>query len=165
MNQDLYEAGLATRRQVLGDAHVDASLAAATEFSRDIQEYVTQYCWGDLWNRPGLSLQERSLINLSMITALNRPVEFKAHVRGAVNNGVSRDKIKEVLMQSAFYCGGPAALEAFRSAAEVFAAMDAEAAGTAAPGTAAPGTAPPGTAAPGTAASDTTASAAPGAPA
>jgi 4-carboxymuconolactone decarboxylase len=127
VNQDLYDAGLAMRRRVLGDAHVDASLAAATDFSRDIQEYVTQYCWGDLWNRPGLSLQERSLINLSMITALNRPVEFKAHVRGAVNNGVSREKIKEVLMQSAFYCGGPAALEAFRSAAEVFAAMDAEA--------------------------------------
>ena len=127
MNQDLYEAGLVTRRRVLGDAHVDASLAAATDFSRDIQEYVTEYCWGDLWNRPGLSLRERSLINLSMITALNRPVEFKTHVRGAINNGVSRDQIKEVLMQSAFYCGGPAALEAFRSAAEVFAAMDAEA--------------------------------------
>ena len=129
MNQDLYDAGLATRRRVLGDAYVDASLAAATEFSRDIQEYVTQYCWGDLWNRPGLSLQERSLINLSMIIALNRSQEFKAHVRGAVNNGVSREQIKEVLMQSAFYCGGPAALEAFRNAAEVFAAMDAEARG------------------------------------
>ena len=100
---------------------------AATDFSRDIQEYVTQYCWGDLWNRPGLSLQERSLINLSMIIALNRSTEFKAHVRGAVNNGVSREQIKEVLMQSAFYCGGPAALEAFRNAAEVFEAMDAEA--------------------------------------
>ena len=85
---------------MLGDAHVDASLAAATEFSRDIQDYVTQYCWGDLWNRPGLSLQERSLINLSMIVALNRSQEFKAHVRGAVNNGVSREQIKEVLMQA-----------------------------------------------------------------
>jgi 4-carboxymuconolactone decarboxylase len=127
VNQDLYDAGLATRRRVLGDAYVDASLAAATEFTRDIQEYVTQYCWGDLWNRPGLSLQERSLINLSMIIALNRSHEFKAHVRGAVNNGVSREQIKEVLMQSAFYCGGPAALEAFRNAAEVFAVMDAEA--------------------------------------
>ena len=132
MNQDLYDAGLATRRRVLGDAYVDASLAAATDFSRDIQEYVTQYCWGDLWNRPGLSLQERSLINLSMIIALNRSHEFKAHVRGAVNNGVTREQIKEVLMQSAFYCGGPAALEAFRNAAEVFAAMDAEAAAQAA---------------------------------
>ncbi|GAA0975747.1 carboxymuconolactone decarboxylase family protein [Acrocarpospora macrocephala] len=126
MNKDLYDAGLAVRRQVLGDAHVDASLAAATDFTRDIQEYVTQYCWGDLWNRPGLSRQERSLINLAMITALNRSHEFKAHVRGALNNGVSREKIKEVLMQSAFYCGGPAALEAFRLAAEVFEAMDDE---------------------------------------
>lgn len=127
MNQELYDAGIATRRQVLGDAYVDASLAAVTDFSRDIQEYVTQYCWGDLWNRPGMSRQERSLINLAMITALNRPHEFKAHVRGALNNGVSRDKIKEVLMQAAFYCGGPAALESFRLAAEVFADADAEA--------------------------------------
>jgi 4-carboxymuconolactone decarboxylase len=123
VNQDLYDKGIAMRRRVLGDAHVDASLAAATDFSRDIQEYVTQYCWGDLWNRPGLSLEERSLINLAMITALNRSHEFKAHVRGALNNGASPEKIKEVLMQSAFYCGGPAALEAFRLAAEVFAAM------------------------------------------
>ncbi|MGW3955595.1 carboxymuconolactone decarboxylase family protein [Streptomyces sp. NPDC004752] len=126
MNQDLYDDGLALRRRVLGDSHVDASLAAVTDFSRDIQEYVTQYCWGDLWNRPGLDLQERSLVNLAMITALNRGHEFKAHVRGAVNNGVSREKIKEVLMQSAFYCGGPAALESFRLAAEVLDAMDAE---------------------------------------
>jgi 4-carboxymuconolactone decarboxylase len=127
VNQDLYDAGLATRRRVLGDAYVDASLSSATEFSCEIQEYVTQYCWGDLWNRPGLTLQERSLINLSMIIALNRSHEFQAHVRGAINNGVSREQIKEVLMQSAFYCGGPAALAAFRDAAEVFTAMEAEA--------------------------------------
>jgi 4-carboxymuconolactone decarboxylase len=128
VNNELYDLGIATRRRVLGDAHVDASLAAATDFSRDLQDYVTQNCWGDLWNRPGLSLQERSLINLAMITALNRPHEFKVHVRGALNNGVTHDQIKEVLMQTAFYCGGPAALEAFRLAAEVFAVMDAEAA-------------------------------------
>jgi 4-carboxymuconolactone decarboxylase len=127
MNQDLYDIGLATRRKVLGDAYVDASLAAVTDFSRDIQDYVTQYCWGDVWNRPGLSLQERSLINLAMITALNRPHEFKVHVRGALNNGVTRDQIREVLMQAAFYCGGPAALESFRLAAEVFAQLEAEA--------------------------------------
>jgi 4-carboxymuconolactone decarboxylase len=126
VNEDLYEAGIAMRRRVLGDAHVDASLAAATDFSIDLQEYVTKYCWGDIWNRPGLSLEERSLINLAMITALNRGHEFKAHVRGALNNGVSREKIKEVLMQTAFYCGGPAALESFRLAAEVFATVDAE---------------------------------------
>jgi 4-carboxymuconolactone decarboxylase len=126
MNQDLYDAGIKMRRRVLGDAHVDASLAAATDFSVDIQDYVTQNCWGDIWNRPGLGLRDRSLVNLAMITALNRGHEFKVHVRGALNNGVTRDEIKEVLMQTAFYCGGPAALEAFRLAAEVFTAMDAE---------------------------------------
>jgi len=126
MNQDLYDQGIAMRRKVLGDSHVDASLAAATDFSRDLQEYVTKYCWGDIWNRPGLTLQERSLVNLAMITALNRGHEFKAHVRGAINNGVTVEQIKEVLMQTAFYCGGPAALEAFRLAAEVIAQMDVE---------------------------------------
>ncbi|MFD3486544.1 carboxymuconolactone decarboxylase family protein [Streptomyces sp. NPDC058665] len=126
MNQDLYDQGIVMRRKVLGDAHVDASLAAATDFSRDLQEYVTQYCWGDIWNRPGLTLQERSLVNLAMITALNRGHEFQAHVRGAINNGVTVEQIKEVLMQTAFYCGGPAALEAFRLAAEVIAQMDTE---------------------------------------
>ena len=120
MNDELYEAGLAVRREVLGSAHVDASLAAATDFSRDLQEYVTQYCWGDIWSRDGLSHRDRSLINLAMLTALNRGHEFKAHVRGALNNGVTEDEIKEVLMQTAFYCGGPAALESFRLAAEVF---------------------------------------------
>jgi len=120
MNEELFEAGLKVRREVLGDAYVDASLAAVTDFSRDLQEYVTQYCWGDIWNRPGLSLRERSLLNLAMLTALNRGHEFKAHVRGALNNGVTKEEIKEVLMQTAFYCGGPAALESFRLAAEVF---------------------------------------------
>ncbi|MFD0525924.1 carboxymuconolactone decarboxylase family protein [Paractinoplanes durhamensis] len=120
MNDELFEAGLKVRREVLGDAYVDASLAAVTDFSRDLQQYVTQYCWGDIWNRPGLSLRERSLLNLAMLTALNRGHEFKAHVRGALNNGVTKDEIKEVLMQTAFYCGGPAALESFRLAAEVF---------------------------------------------
>jgi 4-carboxymuconolactone decarboxylase len=125
MNRDLYEAGLATRRAVIGDAYVDASLAAATEFTTDMQELVTQYCWGDVWNRPGLARRDRSLINLAMLTALNRPHEFKVHVRGALTNGVTRDEIKEVLLQTAVYCGAPAALESFRLAAEVFAALDA----------------------------------------
>jgi 4-carboxymuconolactone decarboxylase len=125
MNRDLYEAGLTTRRAVIGDAYVDASLAAATDFSIDMQEFVTQYCWGDVWNRPGLSLPQRSMINLAMLTALNRPHEFKVHVRGAINNGLTREQIKEVLLQTAVYCGAPAALESFRLAAEVFAAMDA----------------------------------------
>jgi 4-carboxymuconolactone decarboxylase len=125
MNSDLYEAGLATRRAVIGDAYVDASLAAATDFTTDMQELVTRYCWGDVWNRPGLARRDRSLINLAMLTALNRPHEFKVHVRGAVTNGVTRDEIKEVLLQTAVYCGAPAALESFRLAAEVFAALDA----------------------------------------
>jgi 4-carboxymuconolactone decarboxylase len=127
MDKDLYDTGLENRRAVLGEAYVDASLAAATDFSRDLQEYVTRYCWGDVWNRPGLSFRDRSLVNLGMLTALNRGHEFKAHVRGALNNGVSRAEIKEVLMQTAFYCGGPAALESFRLAQEVFSAIDAEA--------------------------------------
>jgi 4-carboxymuconolactone decarboxylase len=131
MNDDLFTIGLANRRAVLGSSHVDASLAAATEFSRDLQEYVTQYCWGDVWNREGLSFRDRSIVNLGMLTALNRGHEFKVHVRGALNNGVTRDEIKEVLMQSAFYCGGPAALESFRLAQEVFATMDVEAAAAA----------------------------------
>jgi 4-carboxymuconolactone decarboxylase len=126
MNRDLYEAGLATRRAVIGDAYVDASLAAATDFTTDMQELVTQYCWGDVWNRPGLARRDRSLINLAMLTALNRPHEFKVHVRGALTNGVTRDEIKEVLLQTAVYCGAPAALESFRLAAEVFAALDAQ---------------------------------------
>ncbi|MBF4161576.1 4-carboxymuconolactone decarboxylase [Nocardioides acrostichi] len=124
MTDDLYERGMATRRAVLGDAHVDASLAAATDFTGEIQEYVTRNCWGDVWNRPGLTRQERSLINLAMMASLNRGHEFKVHVRGAVNNGVTRDQIKEVLMQVGFYAGGPAALEAFRLAAEVLDAME-----------------------------------------
>lgn len=128
MNTELFEAGLRTRREVLGDAYVDASLAAATEFSKDMQEFVTQYCWGDLWNRPGLARRDRSLVNLGMISALNRPTEFKTHVRGAVNNGVTKAEITEVLLQVAVYCGAPAALEAFRLADEVFRVLEAESA-------------------------------------
>lgn len=128
MNKELFDQGLGVRRAVLGDAYVDASLANNTdEFARDMQELVTQYCWGEIWTRPGLSRAQRSLINLSMLTALNRSHELATHVRGAVNNGVSRDEIKEVLLQAAIYCGVPAALESFRVAKDVFKAMDAEA--------------------------------------
>lgn len=127
MNQDLFDRGLATRREVLGDAYVDASLENASAFSMEMQELVTQYCWGDIWNRPGLERQQRSLINLAMITALNRSHELGTHVRGAINNGVSRDQIKEVFLQAAIYCGVPAALESFRVATKVFAEMEAEA--------------------------------------
>ncbi|MFF3963919.1 4-carboxymuconolactone decarboxylase [Streptomyces griseorubiginosus] len=123
LNQDLYNQGLATRRKVLGDAYVDASLASADSFSRDMQELVTQYCWGDIWNRPGLEPAQRSMINLAMLAALNRPHELATHVRGAINNGLSPEQIKEVLLQVAVYCGVPAALDSFRVAREVLASI------------------------------------------
>lgn len=115
---EFYERGIAARRAVLGDAHVDRSLQSATEFNSEIQELVTRYCWGEVWNRPGLPRQTRSMLNLAMLTALNRGHELRLHVRGAINNGVSPDEIKEVLLQTAIYVGVPAALEAFRIAAD-----------------------------------------------
>lgn len=124
-NPELFEQGLQTRREVLGDAYVDASIQNATDFTIDMQELVTQYCWGDVWNRPGLDRRSRSLLNLAMLTALNRPHELKIHVRGALNNGLTREEIKEVFLQTAIYCGVPAAIDAFRVAAEVFKEMDA----------------------------------------
>ncbi|MFC9352928.1 4-carboxymuconolactone decarboxylase [Arthrobacter sp. NPDC057013] len=127
MNQELFDKGLATRREVLGDAYVQRSLDGADDFSMPMQELVTQYCWGDVWNRPGLERAQRSLINLAMISALNRPHELKVHVRGAIHNGVTKEQIKEVFLQVAIYCGAPAALESFRLAREVFKEMEAEA--------------------------------------
>lgn len=123
MNQELYDQGLKTRREVLGAAYVDAAIANADDFSRPIQEYVTQYAWGDVWNRPGLTRATRSLLNLAMITALNRPHELRLHVRGALQNGVTQDEIREVFLQTAVYCGMPAAIDSFRIAREVFAEM------------------------------------------
>jgi 4-carboxymuconolactone decarboxylase len=113
---DAYERGLAMRRQVLGAAHVDRSLAQVSEFSRPIQELVTEYCWGAVWTRDGLPLKTRSLLNLAMLTALNRPHEFGVHVRGALTNGATVDEIRETLLQTAVYLGVPAALESFRIA-------------------------------------------------
>ena len=123
---ELFEQGLKTRREVLGSAYVDASIQNANEFNIELQHLVTQYCWGDVWNRPGLDRKTRSLLNLAMITALNRPHELKLHVRGAINNGLTKDEIKEVFLQTAIYCGVPAAIDAFRVAAEVFKEMDAQ---------------------------------------
>jgi 4-carboxymuconolactone decarboxylase len=120
MNPDLFERGLKTRREVLGSEHVDASLKNADDFSLPMQELVTEYCWGDVWNRPGLDRRTRSLLNLAMLTALNRPHELKLHVRGALNYGLSKDEIREVFLQTAIYCGVPAAIDAFRQAREVF---------------------------------------------
>jgi len=115
-----YEKGLSIRREVLGADYVDKAIALADDFSRPLQELVTQYCWGEIWGRPGLDRKTRSLINLAMITALNRPHEVKAHIKGALNNGLTKDDIKEVFLQVAIYCGVPAAVDSFRTAQEVF---------------------------------------------
>ena len=115
----LYEEGLRVRREVLGAEYVDKTVASATDFNREFQELVTEYCWGKVWTRPGLDRKTRSLINIAMLTALNRPHEVALHVRGALNNGCTRDDIKEVLLQTAIYCGVPAAVDSFRIAREV----------------------------------------------
>lgn len=114
-----FEKGLEIRKAVLGEEYVDNSINNATDFNRDLQELVTTYCWGEVWGREGLPRKTRSIINLAMITALNRPHELKLHVRGALNNGLTVDEIKEVLLQTAIYCGVPAAVDAFRTANEV----------------------------------------------
>jgi len=123
-HQETYDAGLAVRRKVLGDAYVERSLERATDFTRPMQELVTEYCWGAIWTREGLPRETRSLINLAMLTALNRSHELAAHVRGALNNGVTREQIQEVLLQTAIYVGVPAALESFRVAESVFQEVD-----------------------------------------
>ena len=123
MNKELFDQGLQTRREVLGAEYVDASLKNADDFNMPMQELVTQYCWGDVWNRPGLDRRTRSFLNLAMLTALNRPHEIKLHIRGAINNGLTKDEIKEVFLQTAIYCGVPAAIDSFRTAKEVFKEM------------------------------------------
>ena len=125
LNQDLFDAGLKTRREVLGADYVDAAIANADAFNMPMQELVTQYAWGEIWNRPGLDRRTRSLLNLAMLTALNRPHELKLHLRGALNNGVTREEIQEVFLQTAVYCGAPAAIDSFRTAKEVFKEVDA----------------------------------------
>jgi 4-carboxymuconolactone decarboxylase len=119
-----HQQGMKIRRAVLGDEHVDRSLATATDFNRDFQDYITRNAWGDIWARPGLSRHTRSLLTLAMMVALNRSDEFRLHVKAAFNNRVTCDEIKEVLLQSAVYCGVPAANSAFHLAAEVFEEMD-----------------------------------------
>ena len=115
----LFQKGLEIRRDVLGKEHVDRSLKNADDFTADFQKLVTEWCWGELWGRPGLDRKTRSIINLAMLTALNRPHEIRLHVRGALNNGLTEEEIKEVLLQTAIYCGVPAALDAFKVAGEV----------------------------------------------
>ena len=118
--KERYDAGLKTRREVLGAEYVDKSIAAQDDFNRPFQELLNTYCWNDIWNRPGLPRKTRSMLNLAMLTALNRGPELRLHVNGALNNGLTKQEIQEVFLQTAIYCGVPASVEAFRVAREVF---------------------------------------------
>jgi len=123
-DRDRYDEGMKVRRAVLGDAHVDRSLKSRNEFNEEFQDLITRYAWGEVWTRPGLPRHTRSLITLALMIAINRGDEFRMHVRAAFNNGVTRDEIKEVILQCAIYCGVPAANAAFHMASDVFAEMD-----------------------------------------
>jgi 4-carboxymuconolactone decarboxylase len=114
-----YESGIKVRREVLGDAHVDRSLKNRNALNEEFQDLITRYAWGEIWSRPGLPRKTRSMITLAMMVALNRGEELKMHLRAALNNGVTAQEIKEVLLQTAIYCGVPAANHAFRVAQEV----------------------------------------------
>jgi 4-carboxymuconolactone decarboxylase len=122
-DKQAFDNGLKTRREVLGAEYVDGAIRNADDFNMPMQELVTEYCWDRIWNRPGLDRRTRSMLNLAMITALNRPHELKLHVRGAINNGLSKGDIQEVFLQAAVYCGVPAAIDSFRAAKEVFKEM------------------------------------------
>ena len=119
MTKDSFEKGLEKRRKVMGDAYVHRALSQANELTMPMQDFVTRVAWDEIWNREALSDRDRSLINLGMIAALNRPHEFKAHVRGALNNGLSPEEIRDVCLQIAVYCGFPAGLDSIRNALEV----------------------------------------------
>lgn len=121
MDQKTYETGLKIRSEVLGKEYVENSMKSADEFNKPFQEFVTEYCWGAGWGRPGLSRKERSMLNLAMIAILNRNHELKLHIRGALTNGLTKDQIREIFMQVAIYAGVPAGVDAFRQAREVFA--------------------------------------------
>jgi 4-carboxymuconolactone decarboxylase len=125
--RERYDKGMTVRRAVLGDAHVDRARSRISPFNSEFQELITRYAWGEIWTRPGLPRHTRSLLTLAMMVALNRPDEFKLHVRAAFANGVTRDDIKEVLLQAAIYCGVPAANSSFHMAEEVFAQMEGKA--------------------------------------
>jgi 4-carboxymuconolactone decarboxylase len=126
MDKETFERGLEIRKSVLGADYVEKSLKAADDFTMPLQELVTEYCWGAVWGREGLPHKVRSMLNLAMISALNRPHELKLHVRGALRNGVSKEEIREVFLQVAIYCGVPCAIDSYRIAREVFAEADAE---------------------------------------
>jgi 4-carboxymuconolactone decarboxylase len=125
MGKDVYERGLAIRKSVLGEEYVNRALANKDEFSGPLQDLVTEYCWGAVWGREELSKRDRSLLNIAMISILNRPHELKIHVKGALVNGLSRAEIREALLQVAIYGGVPAAVDSFRIAKEAFAEVDA----------------------------------------
>jgi len=120
-NDEAFERGLKTRREVLGADYVDASLGRADDFDMQMQRLTTEFCWDGIWNRPGLDRRTRSMLNLAMLIALNRPHELKLHVRGALTNGVTKEEIREIFLQAAIYCGVPSGVDAFRTAKEVFA--------------------------------------------
>lgn len=126
--RERHDTGMTVRRAVLGDAHVDRAQANRNALNEEFQDLITRYAWGEIWTRPGLPRHTRSLLAISMMVALNREEELKLHLRAAANNGVTRDEIKEVLLQSAIYCGVPAANSAFHLAQEVFREMDSDAA-------------------------------------
>ncbi|MEQ8450112.1 MAG: carboxymuconolactone decarboxylase family protein [Nitratireductor sp.] len=119
-----FERGLKTRRAVLGADYVDTSLEQADEFNWAMQQLTTEWCWDEIWNRPGIERRDRSILNLGMTAALNRPQEFKLHLRGALNNGLTKDELKEIFLQIGVYCGVPAALDCFRIAKDVFKELD-----------------------------------------
>tara|TARA_E500000331_G_C17218214_1_gene696839 strand:- start:412 stop:798 length:387 start_codon:yes stop_codon:yes gene_type:complete len=114
-----FKNGLVTRKEVLGESYVENSLSKANDFTMDIQKLATEYCWDEIWNRPGLDRKSRSLLNLGMLASMNKTQELKAHIKGALNNGLTKDELKEVFLQVAIYCGLPVALENFRLAQEV----------------------------------------------
>jgi 4-carboxymuconolactone decarboxylase len=116
-----FKAGLAVRRKVLGEKYVDDSIAKADDFMKPLQQYLTEHAWGAVWTREGLSLKTRSMLNLAMLTALNRPHELRIHLRGAIRNGVTKEEMQEIFLQCGVYCGAPAALESFKIAKEVLA--------------------------------------------
>ena len=124
MSKEVYERGLEIRKAVLGSEYVEKSIASADDFNRPFQEMLTEYCWGAVWGREGLPRKTRSMLNLAMISVLNRPHELRAHIRGALRNGVSRDEISEIFLQVMIYAGAPAGVDSFRTAREVFAELD-----------------------------------------
>ena len=124
--ETLFEKGLKVRKEVLGEDYVNRSIAGADEFTRTMAEWSTEFCWGALWTRPGLDRRTRSVVNLAMIAAINRPHELKLHVKAALKNGLTKDEIKEIFLQVAVYCGVPAGIDSFRIAKDAFKELDGE---------------------------------------